>query len=99
MEPIKRFISSVTEGNLWTYILSLGKEQEVQENEVSRLIFEKFGFLPNDLMVKSVLFRLKNEGYVSREKLAGRKAYRITEKGRKELEAMKSFCSNLMQKL
>jgi len=99
MEPIKRFISSITEGNLWTYILSLGKEQEVQEGEVSRLIFEKFGFLPNDLMVKSVLFRLKNDGYVSRERLASKKAFKITEKGKKQLEEMKSFCSNLIQKL
>jgi len=99
MEPIKRFISSITEGNLWTYILSLGKEQEVQEGEVSRLIFEKFGFLPNDLMVKSVLFRLKNDGYVSREKLASKKAFKITEKGKKQLDEMKSFCSNLIQKL
>lgn len=99
MEPIKRFISSVTEGNLWTYILSLAKEQEVQETEVSRLVFEKFGFLPNDFMVKGVLFRLKNEGYVSREKLASKKAYKITEKGKKELDAMKDFASNLIQKL
>jgi DNA-binding PadR family transcriptional regulator len=99
MEPIKRFITSVTEGNLWIYILSLGKEQEVQESEVSRLIFEKFGFLPNDLMIKSVLFRLKNDGYVSREKLASKKAFKIAEKGSKELEAMKGFSSNLIQKL
>lgn len=99
MEPIKRFINSVTEGNLWMYILSLGKENEIQEEDVSRLIFEKFGFLPNELMVKSVLFRLKNDGYVSREKLAGKKAYKITEKGKKELEAMKSYSSDLIQKL
>ncbi|MFZ2390663.1 MAG: hypothetical protein WA092_03320 [Minisyncoccales bacterium] len=99
MEPIKRFINSVTEGNIWTYILSLGKEAEIQEEDVSRLIFEKFGFLPNELMVKSVLFRLKNDGYVSREKLAGKKAYKITEKGKKELEAMKSYSSDLIQKL
>lgn len=99
MEPNKRFVNSVTEGNLWTFILSLGKEVEVQEEVVSRLIFEKFGFLPNELMVKSVLFRLKNEGYVSRERNAGKKAYKITEKGLKELEAMKSYSSNLIQKL
>ena len=99
MEPNKRFINSITEGNLWTFILSLGKEGEVQEGEVSRLIFEKFGFLPNELMVKSVLFRLKNDGYVSREKNAGKKAYKTAEKGLKELEAMKSYNSNLLQKL
>ena len=99
MEPNKRFINSVTEGNLWTYILSLGKENEVQESEVSRLVFEKFGFLPNELMIKSVLFRLKGDKYVSRERLAGKKAYKTTEKGLKELEAMKSYSSNLIQKL
>lgn len=99
MEPNKRFINSVTEGNLWTFILSLGKEAEIQEDGVSRLIFEKFGFLPNELMVKSVLFRLKSDGYVSKEKLAGKKAYKITEKGKKELETMKNYCSALIQKL
>jgi predicted transcriptional regulator len=50
-------------------------------------------------MVKSVLFRLKNDGYASREKNAGKKAYKTTEKGLKELEAMKSYASNLIQKL
>jgi len=99
MEPNKRFINSVSEGNLWTYILSLGKENEVQEENISRLIFEKFGFLPNEIMIKTVLFRLKKDGYVSKEKLAGKKAYKITEKGLKELDSMKSYCSNLIQKL
>jgi len=42
---------------------------------------------------------LKNDGYVSREKLASKKAFKITEKGKKQLEEMKSFCSNLIQKL
>ncbi|MFA5087149.1 MAG: hypothetical protein WC470_02520 [Candidatus Paceibacterota bacterium] len=99
MEPIKRFTSSVTEGNLWIYILSLGKEQEIQQKEITKLTFEKFGFLPNDLMVKTVLFRLKNDGYVSREKLKGEKAYKTTEKGIKELENMKSFCQDLLLKI
>lgn len=99
MEPNKRFISSVTDGNLWIYILSLAKDGEVQNREVSRMIFEKFGFLPNDLMVRTVLFRLRNDGYASKEKLRGEKAYKITDKGRKELEAMKNYSANLIQKL
>ena len=99
MEPIKRYIDSVTNGNLWVYVLSLGKEREVIEAEVTKLIFEKFGFLPNDLMIKTVLFRLKNDGYVSRERFKSQKAFKATEKGLKELEAMKSYSSNLIQKL
>lgn len=99
MEPIKRFIDSVTNGNLWTFILSLAKENEVQEREVSKLIFEKFGFLPNEFMVKSVLFRLKKDGYASKERFQSQNAYKITEKGLKELEAMKNYSANLIQKL
>ncbi|MDD5568822.1 MAG: PadR family transcriptional regulator [Candidatus Pacebacteria bacterium] len=99
MEPNKRFISSVTDGNLWIYILSLGKEQEVQQKETSRLIFEKFGFLPNELMVRTVLFRLKNDGYISKEKLKSEKAYKTTDKGIKELENTKNFCQNLLLKI
>jgi DNA-binding PadR family transcriptional regulator len=99
MEPIQRFISSIEEGNLWLYVLSLAKEQEIQKKDIARLIFEKFGFLPNNLMVRTVIFRLENDGYASRERLKGEKAYKATEKGLKELEKAKSACQDLMQKL
>lgn len=99
MEPSKRFANSISEGNLWIYVLALAKDQEIQEKEITALIFEKFGFLPNGFMVKTVLFRLKNEGYVSREKLKSEKAYKTTEKGLKELENMKNLCQNLLIKI
>ncbi len=44
MAPFERFKKLNTEGNLWIYILVLGKEKEVPNDEVSRLIFEKFEF-------------------------------------------------------
>ena len=99
MEPIKRFIESATSGNLWTYVLSLGKESEVKDEDVTRLIFEKFGFLPNDLMIRTVLYRLKRDGFVSKERFKGQRAYKITEKGAKELAKMKEFSANLIHKL
>ncbi|HOS87939.1 MAG TPA: hypothetical protein PL093_00095 [Candidatus Pacearchaeota archaeon] len=99
MEPIQRFQNAVKENNLWIYILSLGKEREVQDKEVSKLIFEKFGFLPNNILVNRVLFRLKNDGYLNREKLKGEKAYKTTEKGLRQLEQMKNICQDLLQKI
>ena len=99
MEPIKRFRNSFQEGNLWIYILSLAKEIEIKEKDVVGLIFEKFGFLPHSLMVKAVLFRLKNDGYVSRERFVGEKAYKITSKGTEELSKMRSIVSETMEKL
>jgi len=81
------------------YIISLAKDREVQEEEISRLIFEKFGFLPNELLVKSVLFRLKKDGYISKEKLKSKRAYKATEKGLQELGKMKDFHQILLQKI
>jgi hypothetical protein len=98
MEPFERFKKLNTEGNLWIYILSLGKEV-ICDNEVSKLIFERFGFLPGNLLLKSVLYRLRRKGYIQTEKYKGKKAFKTTEKGMKELEAMKSFCQELLQKI
>jgi DNA-binding transcriptional regulator PaaX len=75
MEPLNRFVSTITEGNLWIYILSLGIEKEIQNKEVSGLIFDKFGFLPSELLIKTVLFRLRSQGYIKNEKFKGEKAF------------------------
>ena len=99
MEPFERFKRLNTEGNLWIYILSLGKEEEICDRDVRRLIFEKFGFLPNVFLVKRVLYRLKRNEYIKIGKYKGKRAYKTTEKGLKELEEMKRFCHKLLQKV
>jgi DNA-binding PadR family transcriptional regulator len=50
-------------------------------------------------MVKTVLFRLKNDGYISKEKFAGEKAYKTTPKGIEELKKMKSIVDETMEKI
>jgi len=99
MEPLNRFVSSITEGNLWIYVLSLGLEREIRDKEVATLIFDKFGFLPGDLLVKRVLFRLRSQGYIKTEKFKGEKAFSTSEAGKKELADMKKYSENLLQKL
>ena len=99
MEPFKRFKKSNTEKNLWIYILSLGKEKEIPNDEVRKLIFENFSFLPGNLLVKRVLFRLKQEGYLKKEKYKGKSAFLTTNKGVAELEKMKKFCQELLEKI
>jgi DNA-binding PadR family transcriptional regulator len=98
MEPFERFKKLNTEGNLWIYILSLGKEV-ICEEDLEKLIFEKFGFLPGTILTKTVLFRLKRKGYIRSEKYKGKRAFVRTEKGEKELEKMKEFCKELLQKI
>jgi DNA-binding PadR family transcriptional regulator len=99
MEPFERFKKLNTEGNLWIYILSLGKEREVPNDEVGRLIFENFGFLPGNFLIRRVLFRLRRQEYISSEKFMGKRAFKTTKKGREELEKMKKFCQELLEKI
>lgn len=98
MLPFQRFKKLNTEGNLWVYVLSLGKEV-VCDEDLRRLIFEKFGFLPENLLLKSILYRLKRQGYIKTERYKGKRAYKTTEEGLRELEKMRSFCQELLQKI
>ncbi len=99
MLPFQRFKKLNTEGNLWIYVLSLGKEEEICDEDVKRLIFEKFGFLPGNLLVKRVLYRLRRQGYIKTERYKGKKAYSTTQEGIKELEKTKNFYQELLQKV
>lgn len=99
MEPFERFKKLNTEGNLWVYVLSLGKEDVICDEDVRRLIFEKFGFLPGNLLIKSVLYRLRRKGYIKTERYKGKKAFKTTQMGGKELEKMRNFCQELLQKI
>jgi len=97
MTPFERFKKLNTEGNLWIYVLSLGKEV-ICDDEVGKLIFERFGFLPGNILLKSVLYRLRRQGYIQTEKYKGKKAFKTTEKGMKELETMRNFLSGIVAK-
>jgi len=99
MTPFERFKKLNTEGNLWIYILLLAREEEVTLRDVSRLIFERFGFLPGELFLRGVLFRLRNRGYISSERFKGKNAYKTTKKGLEELEKVKSFSKDLTEKI
>lgn len=99
MEPFERFKKLNTEGNLWIYILSLGKEEEICDKDVRRLIFERFGFLPGSLLVKRILYRLRRQGYIKTKRYKGERAYKTTGEGLKEIEKMRNFCQELLQKV
>jgi len=99
MQPFERFKKLNTEGNLWVYVLSLGKENIICDEDVRRLIFEKFGFLAGNLLLKSVLYRLRRQGYIKTERYKGKRAFVTTEEGKKELEKMRNFCQELLQKI
>ena len=99
MQPFERFKKLNTEGNLWIYLLVLGREKEICDESVRRLIFEKFGFLPGNILVRRVLYRLRRQGYIKTERYKGKKAYSTTKNGAEELKKIKKFCQELLEKI
>jgi len=98
MEPFERFQKANTQDNLWIYILAIGKNAEIPNEDIRRLIFEKFEFLPGQILTARVLYRLMQDEYIQKEKFQGKKAYKTTGKGLAELEKMKEFMQELAEK-
>jgi len=99
MQPFERFKKANTEDNLWIYILTLGRNVEIPNENIRRLIFEGFEFLPGKILTPRVLYRLEREGYIRRERFQCKRAYKTTEKGIAELDKMKLFCKELLEKI
>jgi DNA-binding PadR family transcriptional regulator len=112
MLPIERLKTSNTKENLWLYILSLlmrapakrGEEQSLSTEEkelygweIQSLIEKKFDFKPGLITPYRVLYRLEKDGFVKSELKKRRRVYRITEKGKKELETAKNFYKEILK--
>jgi DNA-binding PadR family transcriptional regulator len=97
--PVERVKQSIAQDNLWVYVLALATREEICDQDVARLIFEKFGFLPAKISVTLVLTHLKKGEYIRTDKREGKKSYIATEKGKTELENLKSFLIETKEKI
>ena len=84
-KPIERLESSLTLNNLWLYSLKLLSEKPMFSRELYKQIKEQCKVKANIITVYSVLYRLERDGYIERSGNY-RKYYRVTEKGKKELQ-------------
>jgi len=99
MLPMERLQKSNTKENLWIYILSLLKERELYGWEIRSLIEKNFDFRPGLITPYRVLYRLQGDGFVKSELKERRRIYKITEKGKKELEKAKNFYREILTKI
>jgi PadR family transcriptional regulator PadR len=97
MLPFERLRKLNTIDNLWLYILFLLKKKEVYGFEIPKLIEEKFNFKPGKITPYRVLYRLESDGFVKSEMKERRRVYKITPKGKEELEKAKDFFENLLK--
>ena len=94
---MERLQKSNTKENLWLYILSLLKERELYGWEIRSLIEKEFSFRPGLITPYRVLYRLEGDGFVKSELKERRRIYKITGKGKKELENAKNFYREILK--
>ncbi|MFA5166005.1 MAG: hypothetical protein WC449_01710 [Candidatus Paceibacterota bacterium] len=95
--PSEKLQKTTTHDNLWMYILYLGYEKEIPVEDVPRLIYEQFGFLPNAIVVETVMFRLRKKGYISDECYQSKAAFKTTKKGAQQLTSMEQMFKEMLQ--
>jgi len=101
--PSRRLKEKLTKENLWLYILSLLKDDDMYGYELREAISKKFGFKPGNVTAYRVLYSLKRRGLVEliEKKTASRerKYYTITNSGLEELNKGKEMLKETFTKL
>lgn len=91
---MKRLEKLNTKDCLWIYILRVLKDKAVHAYLLRREINERFGFRPGTVTAYRVLYYLKNRGFVTKKAEGRKRVYKITDKGRKELDKAVKFYRN-----
>lgn len=99
MTPYERLQKSNTKENLWIYILAMLKKQSHYAWDLHTLIEKEFGFRPGNITPYRVLYRLEAQGFVVSELVDRRRIYKVTRTGENELEKVKNFYSEIINKI
>lgn len=94
-KPIDRLKKHTTINNIWIYVLSLLKKEDLHAYTLNQKIKNKFNFKPSRIMMYLVLYKLEDEKFISAYTKDRRKYYKITIKGKNELKKAKEYLIEL----
>ena len=89
MDALNKLIKSTTTDNVWIYILSVLKKENIHAYALHKEIEKKFKWAPELITSYVVLYRIEKEGLIKSEKKGRIKIYSITPKGNKTLKEAK----------
>jgi len=82
---------------LWIYLLSMLKDKPSHAYVLRKEIKQKFGFLPGNVSVYVVLYKLQDRGYVKSKHEGNRSVYSITVSGKGLLKEAKKELQNTIE--
>ena len=82
---------------LWIYLLSMLKKKPSHAYVLRKEIENKFGFLPGNVSVYVVLYKLEKHGFVKAKHEGNRSVYTITAAGKALLKQAKKELQNTIE--
>jgi PadR family transcriptional regulator PadR len=97
MSFVERLKEKVQKENLWFFILLLLSKRSRYGYELRKQVNDQFGFWSGNVTAYRVLYSLQSAGMVRSEKRDRRRYYSITDAGKRELEAARTFLEDLLK--
>lgn len=94
---LDRLKDKVQKENLWFFILLLLSSEARYGYELRSLVNRQFGFWSGNVTAYRVLYSLESAGMVRSEVRERRRYYTITDEGRREVAAARSFLESLLR--
>ena len=82
---------------LWIYLLSMLKKKPSHAYVLRKEVKEKFGFLPGNVSVYVVLYKLEKHSFVKAKREGNRSVYHITNSGKDLLKIAKKELENTLK--
>ena len=82
---------------LWIYLLSMLKKKPSHAYVLRKEVKRKFGFLPGNVSVYVVLYKLEKHGFVKAKREGNRSVYSITGSGKELLKEAKKELNNTIK--
>ena len=96
---IKRFKEKTGIEILWIYILSLLKKKPCHSYILRKKIEKEFGFLPGNVSVYVVMYKLESRGFVESKRDENKIVYSVTKKGIKLLKEAEKILKEKTKKI
>ena len=82
---------------LWIYLLSMLKKKPSHAYVLRKEVKSKFGFLPGNVSVYVVLYKLEKHGFVRAKQDGNKSVYSITASGKELLKEAKKELENTIE--
>ena len=98
-EPVERLKDKILKENLWIFLFKILAQNDEYAYELRKKVNSEFGFWSGRVTGYRVLYLLEKDRYVESYIKGRRKYYKLTQKGREQLNKAQNFLLKIQSSL